>query len=143
MTAFHTSIAIDASPAEVWALVTDGARWPDWNPTIKRVEGPIAPDEKVTVYTTASSARAFPLRVTTFVPNERMVWAGGMPLGLFKGERTCTLTDQGARGVAFTMHEAFSGLLAPLITRSIPDLQPSFEAFAAALKRRAEQQGEP
>ena len=32
----------------------------------------------------------------------------------------------------------FGGLLAPLITRSIPDLQPAFDAFAGDLKRHAE-----
>jgi hypothetical protein len=36
------------------------------------------------------------------------------------------------------MQERFTGLLAPLIGRSIPDLQPSFDAFAADLKRWAE-----
>jgi hypothetical protein len=36
------------------------------------------------------------------------------------------------------MREEFRGLLAPLITRSIPDLQPAFDTFAADLKRRAE-----
>ena len=38
-----------------------------------------------------------------------MVWSGGMPLGLFKGERGFTLTPQ-----------------------------PAFDAFAADLKKRAE-----
>ena len=36
------------------------------------------------------------------------------------------------------MREVFSGLMAPLISRSIPDLQPSFVEFAAALKQRVE-----
>jgi hypothetical protein len=36
------------------------------------------------------------------------------------------------------MREEFSGLLAPLIARSIPDLQPAFDRFAADLKRRTE-----
>jgi hypothetical protein len=67
-----------------------------------------------------------------------MVWSGGMPLGLFTGKRTYTLTPAKDGGVAFAMREEFSGLLAPLITRSIPDLQPAFDAFAADLKRRAE-----
>ena len=40
--------------------------------------------------------------------------------------------------VTFAMREVFSGLLSPLIERSIPDLQPEFEAFAAALKRKVE-----
>jgi len=36
------------------------------------------------------------------------------------------------------MRNVFSGLMARLVTRSIPDLQPSFDEFAAALKKRAE-----
>lgn len=36
------------------------------------------------------------------------------------------------------MDESYSGFLAPLITKSIPDLQPDFDTFAADLKRRAE-----
>jgi hypothetical protein len=41
--------------------------------------------------------------------------------------------------VEFIMREDFTGPLAPLITRSIPDLQPAFDEVAAALKHRAEQ----
>ena len=36
------------------------------------------------------------------------------------------------------MREAYHGLLAPLVSRSVPDLQPAFDEFAAALKQRAE-----
>ncbi len=36
------------------------------------------------------------------------------------------------------MHEEFTGLLAPLIARSIPDLQPAFDEFAGDLKRAVE-----
>jgi hypothetical protein len=83
--------------------------------------------------------RAFPLKVVDFTPNQRMVLSGGMPLGLFKGERTYTLTADGDGSVAFAMREEYTGVLAPLITRSIPDLQPSFDEFAANLKKRSEE----
>jgi hypothetical protein len=36
------------------------------------------------------------------------------------------------------MREVYSGVMAPMITGSIPDLQPAFDEFAAALKRQAE-----
>ncbi len=137
MKSFAVSTVIRTTPEVVWSILTDGAQWTAWNPTIERVEGTIAPGAKVTVYTKLSSGRAFPIRVSEFVPPQRMVWTGGMPLGLFKGVRTYTVSAQ-ADGVEFTMREEFSGLLAPLLTRSIPDLQPSFEEFAAALKARAE-----
>jgi hypothetical protein len=66
------------------------------------------------------------------------VCTSGMPLGLFTGARRYTLTPSAQDGVTFAMREEYSGPLAPLIARLIPNLQPSFEAFAADLKRRAE-----
>jgi hypothetical protein len=138
MKSFAAAITIQAGAKTVWALLTDGAGYPQWNSTVERVEGRIAAGEKLSVYTKASPGRAFPLRVTEFVPPERMAWTGGMPLGLFTGTRRYMLTPISADQVEFAMREEFDGLLAPLITRSIPDLQPMFETFAADLKRRAE-----
>jgi hypothetical protein len=36
------------------------------------------------------------------------------------------------------MEEVFSGLLEPMITKSIPDMTESFELFADGLKQAAE-----
>jgi hypothetical protein len=105
--------------------------------SIERVDSIPALGATVTVH--AKVGRAFPLKVVDFVPNQRMVLAGGMLLGLFKGQRTYSATSEGDETVTFAMREAFSGLLAPLITKSIPDLQPSFDEFAANLKTRSEQ----
>ena len=49
------------------------------------------------------------------------------------------MVKQADGSVEFATREVFSGLMAPLIIRSIPDLQPSFDESAAALKSRAEQ----
>jgi hypothetical protein len=61
-----------------------------------------------------------------------------MPLGLFRGVRTFTLTPVPGGATAFAMREVFSGPLLGLIKRSMPDLQPSFDEFARSLKLRAE-----
>ena len=45
-----------------------------------RVEGRIAPGEKIKVVSEANPSRAFPVTVTEFVPGRKMVWSGGMPL---------------------------------------------------------------
>ena len=66
-----------------------------------------------------------------------MTWAGGMPLGLFRGVRTYTLTPEDG-GTRFRMREEYTGPLLPLIWRSMPDLAPSFEQFARGLKARTE-----
>ena len=72
-----------------------------------------------------------------YVPR-RMVWTGGMPLGFFKGKRTFTLTPAASGEVEFSMREEYTGLMAPLICRSIPDLKPAFDQFAEDLKRATE-----
>jgi hypothetical protein len=84
-----------------------------------------------------SPGRAFPIIVSTLDPPHLMVWTGGMPLGLFKGTRTYRLTPA-PPGVQFHMEEVFTGLLSPLVTRALPDMQPVFEEFARALKAECE-----
>jgi hypothetical protein len=135
---YEASSTISASPEAVWAVLTDAAGYTTWDSGVERVEGRIAPGETIKVFSKVNPGRAFPVKVTEFVPVQKMVWSGGMPLGLFKGVRTFTLTPQGAGTVRFTMREEYTGPLLPLIWRSIPDLGPSFTQFANGLKRSAE-----
>lgn len=140
MKEFRTSVDIKSSPAKVWSILTDGASWPSWNTTVTKVEGVIAPGAKVTVHVKIAPGNAFPVKVAVFEPETRMVWRGGMPLPfLFKGERTYTLTPKGDGVVGFEMAEVYTGWFASMITKSIPDLQPAFDEFAACLKKRAEE----
>ena len=134
---YETSAQIAAPPDVVWAVLTDGAGWSSWDSGVTGVEGRIQPGEKVTIRSEASPGRAFPVTVTTFEAPRRLEFSGGMPLGLFRGVRTYTLTPTGA-GTRFDMREEYTGPLLGLIWRSMPDLQPSFDRFAAGLKGRAE-----
>jgi hypothetical protein len=135
---FAATIDIHATPERIWALLTDAAAYPSWNSTVAKVVGRIAGGEKIVVHATGAGGRAFPLRVGPFEPCTRMVWSGGMPFGLFTGQRTFRLDPKAGGVVTVSMREEFAGLLAPLITRSIPDLQPAFDRFVADLKVRAE-----
>jgi hypothetical protein len=136
--AYDASATIDASPDVVWAILVDVDAYSAWDSGVERVEGRIAPGEKLKVVSKANPGRAFPVKVTEFEPGRRMTWTGGMPLGLFKGVRTFTLSPQGAGSTEFRMREEYTGPLLPLVWRSMPDLQPSFDQFASGLKQRAE-----
>ena len=141
MKVYSVTKTIEATSETIWAILTDASRYPEWDPGMDRIEGRIAPGEKIKVFTKLSPGRTFPVKVTDFVVGRKMTWTGGMPLGLFKGQRTFTLSLQGSRTTEFTMREVFSGLLLPVFGRSIPDLTSSFEQFAAGLKTRAESGG--
>ena len=138
MKEFKASTTIQASPATIWNILTDATSYPNWDPNAERIEGKIAAGEKITAYTKLSPGRAFPVTVTEFVPQKKMVWSGGMPLGLFKGERFFTLTPQANGHVDFTVREEFTGLLLPLIGRTLPDMDTAFAQFVAGLKEQAE-----
>jgi hypothetical protein len=129
---------IEADPDRIWDVLADASSYPDWDSGVEKVEGRVGLGEKIKVYSEVNPGRAFPVKVVEFERARRMVWKGGMPLGLFTGLRTFGLTPEPHGATRFTMHERFSGPLLPLIGRSMPDLGPSFEQFARGLKDRAE-----
>lgn len=135
---FRASATINAEADRIWAILTDAPGYPAWDPGVERIEGRIAAGQKITAYTKRDPKRPFPAIVSVFEPGRRMVWRGGLPLGLFTGVRTFALEPAGDGATRFALSEVFSGPLLPLFRRSIPDLTPTFEAFAAGLKARAE-----
>ena len=134
---FEAKASINAPADHVWRILTDAKGITQWDSGVERIEGRIAPGETIKVVSSANPGRTFPVVVTEWSEPRRMVWSGGMPLGLFRGTRTFTLTPSD-QVTTFTMREEFSGPLRPLIARSIPDLGPSFEQFARGLKARSE-----
>jgi hypothetical protein len=138
MKEYSATTTIKASTDIIWAILTDAPNYPEWDPGVERIEGAIEPGNKITIYTKLSPGKAFPVTVSDFASRQSMTWSSGMPLGLLKGERTFTLAQQADGSVKFTVREVFSGLLLPLMGRSLPDLTSTFEQFVAGLKRRAE-----
>jgi uncharacterized protein YndB with AHSA1/START domain len=134
---YEATASIAARPEDVWPVLVDAGNWASWDSGVEGVDGRIAQGEKITVRSSAAPGRAFPVRVTALEPPRRLVFSGGMPLGLFRGVRTYTLTPDAA-GTLFRMREEYTGPLLGLIWRSMPDLQPSFDRFAAGLKQRVE-----
>jgi uncharacterized protein YndB with AHSA1/START domain len=137
MKKYSASATINAAPQAVWAVLSDASGYPNWDLSMDHIEGKLADGETVKFFTKLSS-QAFPVKVTAFEPNRRMVLTGGMPFGLFKSERTHTLLPGKDGTTTFHTEEIFSGLLLPIFGRNIPDLTENFRSFAAALKRQVE-----
>jgi uncharacterized protein YndB with AHSA1/START domain len=137
MKRFAVTKTIAAPPETVWAVLADGANWTAWDSGVESFQGRIGRGEQLRVGVKANPGRSFPVTVAEFDPPRGMVWQGGMPLGLFTGRRTYTLTPT-TGGTQFAMEERYTGPLAGLIGRSIPDLSGSFEQFASGLKSESE-----
>ena len=79
--------------------------------------------------------------VVEATPGQRLRWHGrfGIP-GIFDAEHSFTITARQEGGVRLSQEERFTGVLVPLMARSLDrHTQPAFEAMNAALKNRAEQ----
>lgn len=138
MRSYEATATIDAAPEAVWKILLDGQSYTSWDSGVVALEGEIALGERLKVTSEANPGRAFPVRVTEVVPARSMRWSGGMPLGLFRGERTFTLILGESGETDFKLREEYTGPLLGVIWRSMPDLGPSFEKFAQGLKQRAE-----
>ena len=141
MPTFEATTVVAAPPAKVWDTLLATERWTEWDPQLESVEGRLADGGRLEIRV-AGSSRPFRLRVTSWQPQRQVVLSGGMPLGLFTGTRTYTLAEDGD-GTSVTMRETYTGPLAGLIGKSVPDLQPSFDAFVSGLRSAAERHDQP
>lgn len=137
MKPYRVETHIKAPRDRVWAVLTQEMPRDPTPFGILKIDGHIAPGSRLKLWSEVAPNRAFTLKIIAFDTPARMVWQGGMPLGLFTGTRRFTLTST-ANGTQFAMDEAFRGALSSMIVKSMPDLTPSFEKFAQALKERAE-----
>ncbi len=134
---FEAETDIAAGPDAVWPILLDGAGYTSWDSGVERVEGTIADGAKIKVISSVNPGRAFPVKVAIDQAGGKMAWTGGMPMGMFTGERTFTVTPTDA-GCHFKMREEYSGPMLRFIWKSIPDLGPSFQQFVDGLKAAAE-----
>ena len=139
----RTEIAIEATPARVWEILTDFAAYPTWNPFIPRISGSLEAGSRLDVQLQPPGGRGMRFRPTLLAaaPRKELRWLGHMGVpGVFDGEHQFHIEPQGANGVRFIQEERFSGLLAPLVLKFIErDTRQGFEAMNRALKARAEQ----
>lgn len=127
---------IRAKAESIWKLLTDAQDFPRWNSTVTNIEGRIREGEKLKVRVRGSD-RTFNPTVSGIVPCERMIWTGGFA-PLFKGIRTFELKARNDSSTDFAMEERFSGLMLPLLRRTLPDFGPVFARYATNLKTEAE-----
>lgn len=138
----HTEVLIDASPAAVWNVLVDLARYQNWNPFITSAEGRVAVGERLVNRLNPPGGKEMTFKPTvTVVEEERTFeWLGRLFVpGLFDGRHRFELhpTDDGGTRLVHT--EAFRGLLVRPLRKSLDtNTRQGFEAMNDELKRQAE-----
>lgn len=143
----RTEALIPASPARVWAVLTDFDAYADWNPlNIKaRAIGPARQGGKLdTTFVNPGGKPGATIRqtvtLTTFEPERALAWTGWVPL-LFKGRHHFTLTPEG-EGTRLLHGEDMEGLIARGFSdeQLLRDFVPWYDAVNAAIAARVASQ---
>jgi hypothetical protein len=142
MKELRTEIEIAASPEVVWAILTDFAAFPQWNPFIKEASGEqkVGGKLRIRVVPAGGKGMVFKPTVLAFETNRELRWRGrlGVP-GLFDGEHAFSLEPIEGGRTRLTQREVFTGVLVPLLARSLDGgTKKGFEAMNRALKEQAE-----
>jgi hypothetical protein len=142
MRELRREIEIDAPPERVWAVVTDFASYPEWNPFVRRISGELREGARLEVRIEPPRGRA-----TTFKPtvhaveaNRELRWLGRLLVpGIFDGEHSLRIEPLAGGRSRFVQSERFSGLLVGLVKDTLAKTAAGFEQMNAALKARVEQ----
>jgi len=138
----NSEIEINASPETVWKLLTETSRFPEWNPFIRRLSGELQVGQKLVVFMQPSGASGmeFKPEVLKVEPNRELRWLGHLILpGLFDGEHIFQIESLGDKHVRFHQREIFSGILVPLLKKSLnANTRRGFNEMNRKLKELAE-----
>ncbi len=111
----EASIQIHASPQRVWAVLTDRAAYPHWNPFIISSHGQLKPGATlVNRMHDATGDTTFTPVLQAVDPGHELQWIGRIgPGGIFDGQHTFTIHQLRPGLVLFTQREDFTGVAVP------------------------------
>jgi len=139
----EVSISVNATPEHAWAVMKDIERWPEWTPSMSKVElqhpGEVQPGSKVKI--TQPKFPAAVWTVTKVEPNRYLEWRSTTPILASIGEHRI---DPEGDGVRLTLAIEQSGLLVPVLklfyTKTIKEY---LDMESKGFKTRAESRGSP
>lgn len=136
----RTSVEVAATPDQVWQVLVAFDRYSEWNPFIVAADGTPEPGNRVTL-TMRAGGKSFTVRPVVVARDERRAlrWVGrlGAP-GIFTAAHSHEL-ERTDTGVRYVQRERFTGVLVPLLRKTLVATEVAFEAMNQALKRRVEE----
>jgi hypothetical protein len=137
-----TTIEIDASVDAIWSVLIDFSRYSEWNPFIRSIHGKAEKGEQLEIFIQSPGGNGMTFRpvILALQPDCELRWLGRFILpGIFDGEHQFQIEPIGERRTRLIHREVFSGLLVPLLWRSLNiQTRQGFEAMNQALKTRVE-----
>jgi uncharacterized membrane protein len=140
MTTYSTSIDVKAPPEQVWAVLFDVERWPEWTASMTRVQrlddGPLAVGSRAKVKQPRLPSIVW--TVTELAPGKSFTWESRSP-GALSIARHDIVPDESGHGSTVTLAVEQTGIIGGLVGGLLKGLTRRYvDTEAAGLKRRAE-----
>jgi uncharacterized membrane protein len=137
---YAVSVEIHATPEKVWSELIDVERWPEWTPSMTKVErldtGPFGPGSRARI----KQPKLLPMiwTVTDFRPGQAFSWSATATGITSVGEHELSAGD--GQVVTVTLRVRQSGLLAPIVGLLTSEMTQRYVNFEAqGLKRHCEE----
>ena len=146
-----TSIEIDASADDVWKILMEFEKYPDWNPFIPSIVGEAKEGAQLAIQLKSppnangnggsGGMNIQPTVQTVDATKKEFSWLGKLGVsGVFDGHHQFRLEDKGGGKTVFHHWEYFHGFLVPVLWAMVgKDTKAGFEAMNQALKETAEE----
>ncbi|NKZ08549.1 SRPBCC domain-containing protein [Actinomadura latina] len=135
----RASIEIDATPEQVWTVLSDLPAYPQWNPFIVSSSGRLEKGATLrNVMRDSGGDTTFTPTVLEAAPGRELRWIGKIgPGGIFDGEHRFLIEPITPGRVRLTQSERFTGVLIPFFQNQLTDRTlPQFQAMNKALAQR-------
>ena len=127
---FSVVVDIAALPDRVWAVMIDIDHWPEWTPTVTRIErldpGPLTVGSRARIRQPKLPTAVW--QVSEFVEGRSFTWVSRSPGVRVTAEHGVEPTAGGTRA---RLSVEFSGVLAPLVARLTRRLNERYLALEA------------
>ena len=133
------AIEIAATPERVWAVLTDLASYPQWNPVFREASGQVSVGNRITLTSTqpvTGHTMTVKVKVLTAEPATELRWASSV-LGLMTSEHSFILSPTSG-GTQLVQTQTYRGMFTRFPPKTISRIQASFEAINQAIRERAE-----
>ncbi|MEM7037306.1 MAG: SRPBCC domain-containing protein [Bacteroidota bacterium] len=142
MKEYHTSLVIDKPAAAVWKMLTDTARYPDWNPLVGRLVGELKTGNTIETYIVPLGKSFFP-KLLSVKPEKELIWQGKQVAKfLLAGKHYYRLEALEAGRTKLLHGEYFTGLLSPFISKKLlKKMEDNFHQHNLELKLLVEDEG--
>ncbi|GAA0880668.1 SRPBCC domain-containing protein [Algoriphagus jejuensis] len=144
MKKIETEILIQATPAQVWAVLADFESYPKWNPFIPYISGKKVVGEiiEVRIQPPGGGGMTFRPEVLKFEKEKEFRWKGKLLFkGVFDGEHYFVLDQVGKNETRLVHGEIFTGLLVALLSGMLHKTALGFQLMNEAIKAKSELNG--